>query len=225
MRNRSLLLIILLPLFASYKSNAQSDHPIRDSLTKYFKEKPSISTYLDGKYSFIESFPSKMFGLFMGLNWGGRVDLGFCFYNSYDEPLPPIYLKKGTPLADTFYRNIYFNYTSLRAEYTFYKTRNWEFNVPVSIGVGKGNIDDFDKVGEHYSPRQSQKATIVPLEVGANGIYLIWKWLGMSAGLSYRANLSNFKHYEEFSAMNYTFGVSVRFGTLYKMAKSKLTKK
>ncbi len=161
----------------------------------------------------------------MGLNWGGRVDLGFCFYNSYNEPRFPVYLKKGTPLADTFYRQIYFNYISLRAEYTYYKTRHWEFSVPVSIGLGKGNIDDFDKVGTLYSPRPSRKAAIVPLEVGVSGVYLIWKWLGLSAGLSYRANLSNFKHYEEFSAMNYTFGVSVRFGTLYKMAKSKLSKK
>lgn len=203
----------------------QGQSALRDSLHKYFNEKPSLSVYFDGKNSFITSLPSKMFGLFAGVNYAGRLDIGLCIYNSYNEPLLPVYRFKGTPKADTTYRKLFLTYASARAEYIYYKTRHWEFSVPVSVGIGSGVIYDYDRQDSTYIQLKRTPNTLVPVEIGINGIYLIWRWLGISGGLSYRINLTHFEHFDELSTMNYTFGLSVRFGTLYKMAKSRLRKK
>ncbi len=180
------------------------------------KKKPTLTAYLDGRSSFVNSSPANVFGLFVGYNYGRRVDVGLAYYTTAFSKQYDITINKGTSFELKGTRSTTFGYLAAKVEYTFYKTKHWEFAVPLSLGIGKGFIEDF-----FVSPSKVTKTTltIVPLETGISGIYLFYDWIGVSAGLSYRLNFTNWQYFNEFTAMNYTGGISIRFGTLWKHIK------
>jgi len=201
-----------------FQAQAQSEFKsLCDTFLCAVKKKPSLTGYLDGRRSFVNSFPANVFGIFGGVNYGKRLDVGLAYYTTAFSTPYDVTINKGTAFEYKALRKITFEYLAIKADYTFYKTKHWEFSVPISIGRGNGHIYNY-----HTDTNKLYNYTdlkVMPLEMGVTGIYLFYDWIGLSSGLSYRLNLTNWQYFNEFTALSYTAGVSVRFGTLWRHVK------
>lgn len=196
----------------------------KDTIQASLKEKPGLTGYFDSRTSFTQNSPVSVFGMFGGLSYGRRVDIGLAYYNSINEKPIRVIRNAGLPWQDTLYRTIGLGYVCVRGEYTFYRTRWWEFYFPLHVGLGTGSI--YETWKENGATYRSQHQTILlPIECGVSGIFLITKWFGISGGLGYRFNLTSFNHYNSFSNIYYSLGFSLRTGTIYRMMKGAFKKK
>ncbi len=214
MRTRLLYIILLLGISTGTFAQHNEFQKLRDTFLAAMKQKPNLTAYLDGRRSFVNSKAVNVLGAFIGYSYGRRVDVGLGYYQTAFATKYELKINKGTPLEMTGTRLINFNYLAGKVDYTFYKTKHWEFSVPLSLGVGEGLIID-----SLPNKNSNTRITIIPLETGISGIYLFYDWFGFSSGLSYRLNLTHWQYFNDFSAMNYTFGFSIRFGTLWRHVK------
>lgn len=221
MLKRQILFISILILGYSNNILAQNDKGFKifkDTLLAAFKKKPSLTGYLDGRRSFTNSAKANVFGIFGGVNYGNRVDIGLGYYFIDRWANYPTILNRGTPYEIKANRTVKFNYWAIKTEYTFYKTKHLEFAIPFVIGVGKGIIQNFYR--DTLKLINEINLPLIPIESGISGVYLFRDWIGVSAGLSYRLNLTHWAYFNEFSSINYTFGISIRFGRIWRHIKN-----
>lgn len=194
-----------------------------DTIRLALKEKPGFTGYFDSRTSFTQNYPVSIFGAFGGLSYGRTVDLGLAYYNTMNEKSIRVIRNPGLPWQDTINRTVGLGYVCVRAEFTFYRTRWWEFYLPIHAGIGSGSIHErWTKNGANYH-YQSQ-SVIMPVECGVSGIFLLTRWFGIAGGVGYRLNLTAFRHFNSYSNIYYSLGFSLRTGTIYRMMKGAFKK-
>jgi hypothetical protein len=205
---------------------AQEAYHLKDSIRYFLKQKPKFTGYFDGRGSLADGRPNKIFGIVGALSYGGRLDLGLGFYQTYNEPRYLVFKNKGLPFQDTISRQISFAYTSFRAEYYFYVSKKWELSVPLYIGYGRGVLTEYK--ADRQTFLRDYTVNIVPFEAGFNMVYLIKDWVGLGAGVGYRLNLAHWRRFtysKNFSDLYFSYGVVIKYGTLYRKFRNKLKSK
>lgn len=212
MKTLFFIIIIVCTLSHTFAQNNEF-LKLKDTFLSAMKQRPSLTAYLDGRSTLVNGFKANVFGAFVGYSYARRVDLGLAYYKTaFSTPYDAV-INKGTRTERTEARVVNFDYLAAKIEYAFYKTKHWEFAVPLSIGLGNGHILKMS------NDTLTTNLIIAPIETGITGIYLFYDWIGISAGLTYRLNLTRWDYFNEFTGMNYTGGISIRFGTLWKHVK------
>ena len=213
LKTRFFIIIILVCTVSHSFAQHHEFLKLKDTFLSAMKQKPNLTAYLDGRSTLVNGFKANVFGAFVGYSYARRVDLGLAYYKTaFSTPYDAV-INKGTPIERTETRVVNFDYLAAKIEYTFYKTKHWEFAVPLSIGLGNGHILKMS------NDTLTTNLIIAPIETGITGIYLFYDWIGISAGLTYRLNLTRWDYFNEFTAMNYTGGISIRFGSLWRHVK------
>lgn len=111
-------------------------------------------------------------------------------------------------------------YLSLTYERILFDTPKWQMSVPFMIGLGQAEVDYKDSTSVYMPYRE---ARVVPLESGIRASYKVLFWLYVQGGLGYRqvtgpSSLVN----KEFSGATWNFGLSIKFGKIFRYAKDKL---
>ena len=180
-------------------------------MNRHLQEKPKVSFSFDNRNTFMLGQNANIVGLRAGLEFNGRVRIGAGIHglNTY---IPRIIIfppdSAGLP-PDTLFSQVGFSYLSLFTEYAFYKTKRWEFGVPVYIGLGSASY----RAGTY----EYKKAAVSLLETSLYGQFYIFSWLAFHGGAGYRLMLkSNPAVVGRSSGPVYTLGVKMYFGKLYR---------
>jgi len=160
------------------------------------KKKPTLSFRFDNRNSFITNYRAWIYGVKLGLEFDHKIILGIDFSMLHTG----IYVEQNitenneTTLVDS---KLHLEYGSIFAEYIFYRTKKWDFSLPIQIGAGVSyfsyNID-----GAKY---KNNMAPIIMYEANITGRYKICKGLGVGTGIGYRIMLlSNPKINQHFTS-------------------------
>lgn len=111
-------------------------------------------------------------------------------------------------------------YVSATYERILFDTPKWQLSIPIMMGIGKATVDYRDTSGLYVPYR---KTRVVPLESGVRASFKVLFWLYLQGGLGYRqvtgpSTLVN----KEFSGATWNFGLSIKFGKIYKYARDKM---
>lgn len=198
---RTFFFLVCVGSFIPEISNAQFMDTIRIAM----KKKPSIFGTLDTRNTFIGSRRAEISGIKGGVRFTKfRIGVGYHFlatprYKDFDVNSPEY---SGASSVKQEIR-----YLSLFTDYIFHKSRKWEYNVAVQIGVGRQYYGPEQYTGELYN-----KHSFVLYEPTISAEYSIFRWLGISGKYGYRLGIGG----ENLTAPIYAFGLDVYWGTIYR---------
>jgi hypothetical protein len=88
------------------------------------------------------------------------------------------------------------------------------------VGIGSATVDYKDSTDVY---RRYRETRVVPFESGIRASYKVLFWLYLQGGLGYRrvAGPSPLVN-KEFSGTTWNFGLSIKFGKIFRYAKDKL---
>lgn len=162
--------------------------PMRDSIIHYKNNvEPSFSGSLDGRYSYILGKSVDIYGLRLGADYKKFAVFGGLYFTGFQS-------------KSQEKRFSYF-YLSGIGEYRWIQNYKWQLNQTAQLGIGMANLEFINSQGESTYSDQ----IIIPLEIGANATYRIWKFIGLSAGVGARISVIPGSY---FSAPFYTAGLA-----------------
>lgn len=188
-------------------------------MNKHLNEKPKFVFSFYSKNTFIVGQNARIFGIRPALEFNDRVRLGIGLYGLNTQITRVVIFPADSinAEADTLRPLIQFAYFTLFAEYAFYKSKRWEFGVPVSFGIGGSGY----KEGEFVFRNRS----IALVEASIYGQYYVFNWLAFNAGAGYRQMLkANQGVPGRFSGPVYALGIKVYLGKIYRGIFPKKTK-
>ncbi len=201
----------LLWIGAGGEVSAQVVDSIRDS----FHKKPKLIGGINAKNTFINGFRSPIYTASVGLDFNHtvRVGLGLSLLqvSSYENGRDntPFYTISG---IDTM--KLQFRYINLFFEYIYFKSKKWQFSVPLQVGIG-GSSYKYNFNGEKIT---EDRHTILLYEPTVSGQYKIIKWFGVKLDVGYRIMLISNKNIGgKFNSPIYNAGVIIYWGELYRM--------
>lgn len=180
-------------------------------MNRHLQEKPKVSFSFDNRNTFMLGQNANIVGIRAGLEFNERVRIGAGIYG-LNTDIPRMIIiphdSIGIP-PDTLLSQVGFSYLSLFTEYAFFKSKRWEFAVPLYLGLGSTSY----RAGSY----EYRKATVSLLETSLYGQFYVFSWLAFHAGAGYRLMLNtNPAVSGRFSGPVYTLGVKVYFGKLYR---------
>lgn len=190
-----ILITLLFILSIDSYSQKQKDEFFYD-IGQALKKKPTFSFRFDNRNSFITNYRAWIYGIKLGLEYDNKIILGIDFSMLHTG----IYVEQTIEQDnDTYIVNskLHLEYGSVFAEYIFYRTRKWDFSLPIQIGAGTSyfsyNIDGVK--------HKNNMAPIIMYEANITGRYKIFKGLGVGTGIGYRIMLlSNPKINQHFTS-------------------------
>lgn len=201
----------------SFKSNpdrneARVDTPLKASVRWLFG--------FDTRSSFLLGQSVRIGGLRIGFEIDDADRFGWGFYNLRNaavlEDVPILFYSADSTESwlDTTNVNFSFGYNTLFYERVLFKNRKWEVSAPFHIGLGSIQATATDTTG--FSHRLFN-ATVMPLEMSVTGQYNILPWLGVGAGLGYRAIVTSDQQVREaYNAPIWIAKVKFSLGGLYR---------
>ncbi len=115
------------------------------------------------------------------------------------------------------------DYGSFGATYEriLFDTRHWQMSVPFMVGIGEVAVDYKDKLSDTWSPYR--RSRVYPLETGLRGSFKVLFWLYIQGGVGYR-KITGPDHVvnETYTGATWSYGLSIKFGKIYRYAKDKL---
>ncbi len=112
------------------------------------------------------------------------------------------------------------NYVSGTYERILLDTRHWQMSVPFMVGIGNAPVDYKDSTGTY---QRYKDIRVVPLEAGLRTSFKMLFWLYLQGGIGYRRVTGpNAIVNDEYSGPTWNFGLSIKFGKIYKYARQKL---
>ena len=158
---------------------------LADSLHKAFHGKKSFDVDFDSRNSFVDNRLVSVYCLKLGVEFDKKIAVGVGYAEL--NPRTPIYnkyvfydteLKKDTAIN----KRLSLQYICCYFNYIYYKSKRWEFSVPLQMGIGKlgysylyKGVNKKDDAGYCflYEPEVNVKFTIL-------------KWLGVEGDIGYR---------------------------------------
>lgn len=167
---------------------------------------PKFNVSLDSKRSFISNRDVKTLGLKAVLDFDNRVRLGFGVYFLQSPFYRYLTVSDYYGVQDTVQAKLDFVFMTSFFEYVFLTTKRWELSSPFALGIGDVV---FRNVGMKPQP-------VLASELGLQGSYKVFPFIGLGGGIGYRQILSGGKLIREnFNSPTYSFGLKFWFGYLY----------
>lgn len=194
-----------------------------DSLHKAFQGKKSLAVGFDSRNSFIDNRRVGVQCLKAGINFGKKITVGIGYawlnantpvYNEYS--LYDSELKKDTVIN----RRLSLQYFCGYLNFIYYKTKHWEFSVPLQIGVGKLSYT-YPYKG---LSKKDEAGYCFLYEPEVNVKYTLFRWLGFEGDVGYRLLFQD-NHFVKstFNSPLFAVGVFVVWNELALMAFPKNT--
>lgn len=197
---RTFFILVVSVFIFSSKSSAQ----LFDSIQHSFQYQPKFLLKLDARNSFITNQYAKTQGVKVGLNFNKTTSLGIGYHWMNKRKL-----KTTLPEMDSAY--LKFGYGVAFFEYAFYKSKHWNAEIPVQIGIGRAsysNIENTQEVGKTWMILYEPAMTIE---------YRFLRYFGIGGGIGFRlAVKTNQQVKESFTAPEYIFRFKIYFGDIYK---------
>ncbi len=195
-----------------------------DSIRVSFQKKPKLIGGLNAKNTFINGFRSPIYTASVGLDFNHTVRVGAGYSvlrlsNHKDgTDNTPFYLDKTikniSGIDTTVHPELQFSYINLFFEYVYFKSKKWQFSVPLQVGIG-GSSYKYNFNGEKIT---EDRHTILLYEPTVSGQYKIIKWFGVKLDVGYRIMLISNKNIGvKFNSPIYNAGVIIYWGELYRM--------
>lgn len=158
-----------------------------DSLHKAFAGKKNFDFGYDSRNSFIDHNRVNVQSLKVGVDFGKiSVGGGFSWLTTKITDQKVIHdkeLNKDTSVQ----RQLSFSYLCYYVEYVYYKSRRWEFTIPMQIGVGKVGYA-YNYKGVNNLAYQGYCFIYEP-EVDVK--FRVFRWIGLEADIGYRLLIKN----------------------------------
>lgn len=206
---KKLALLSLLLFTFSFVTEAQ----LADSIRVALKAKPRFSFRLDNRHSFTATTSSKILGFKIGAEFDTRfrVGGGLNILSSYLSK--PVYMDSAGFITDTIPSYLKMTYMGYFIEYVFFRTKRWEFSIPLQVGIGNTRYEYVYNMKKHSRDR----SLIVNYEANITGHYKIFDWFGVGAGIGYQLMLKdNPAIKENFNTPVYVFKLKVFLGEIYR---------
>jgi len=183
MTNKTKYLIIFLFLITTNSLFSQKDEFFED-ISLAMKEKPRITFRIDSRNSFISNKLALISSVKVGLDYQKKIRLGLSFsFLRTDFYIDREIIEDSK--EQTVSSRLHLEYLSLFADYVFYKNKKWEFNLPIQLGGGY-NYLKYKSENKKYI---TDKSFIIIYEANINGMYKLFKGIGVGAGTGYRIML------------------------------------
>lgn len=169
----------------------------------------------DSRNSFVSSQKAHIWGVKLGVDFSGYLQLGIGF-NRHDNYLrKDIHFINAEGRPDIASGKLHLAYISYYLRYSYYKTEHWRFGImPAQVGIGISKYVYNDGAVEKIT----DKRWILLWEPGISVIYKPLKWIGVGTDIGYRFMIKNNPAIpENFNSLTYSFYVSVYWGEVYKL--------
>jgi len=204
MTNKAKHIIIIILLLTINNLFSQKDVFFED-ISLAMKQKPKITFRFDSRNSFISNKRAQISSIKIGLDYQKKIRLGLSFSflrsNFYiDREITENYTEQ------TVTTRLHLEYLSVFADYVFFKNKKWEFNLPIQLGGGYNYL----KYNQNGNKQIIDKSFIIIYEANINGMYKLFKGIGVGAGTGYRIMLlGNPNIKEHFTSPIYVFRVKL----------------
>ena len=218
--------LLILSLFISTVSSAQ----LYDSLHSYLNAKPSITGDFGSVQTFFYGFKAPITYVDVGLSFSGRIRLGLGYSwlkvpkanGNLIEGQMPFYMNKyfSNPLGytDTVNAKLYFGYFVSFIEYVFYKSKHWEFSVPLRVGMGNVSY----KYSYEGKDQVSDKYLVFIYRPSVSFDYRLNRWIGFNTEIGYKFTFTGQRSIRKnFSSPIYNLGFFIYYSEIYKIIKNK----
>ncbi|HBF87512.1 MAG TPA: hypothetical protein DDX39_02630 [Bacteroidales bacterium] len=210
-------LIVLLFVFQVLLSQAQ----FFDTLKSCLHKKPKLVFKFDNRYSYVSNNSARILGLKIGIDFGDKYRFGAGWHSLESSVKENYFVDSMGIVIDTLPSFLRMSYLAVFVEYVVYKTRKWEFSIPMQIGYGNSRYDIGGKDG--FLPfatnvtSQISKRNVLIYETNFEGHYKIIPYVGIGAGVGYRLMLINNKLISEnFNSPIIIFKLKIFLGEIYR---------
>ncbi|MFB6305397.1 MAG: hypothetical protein ABEH43_00130 [Flavobacteriales bacterium] len=180
-----------------------------DSISNSLEHKPNITAKFDSRFTFITSRSVKIVGAKVGLEYNHNFQWGIGFNTLFDG-----FSTKKKINGNKKTVNFQSTYWSPYAEYRFYKSKHWEFSMPVQLDIGKQSLQYEDN---NDNKKKYNEGVIFGFEPAMTFQYKFWEYFGLGAGVGYRIMfLRNKAVNKDFFVPIYMFRFKLFFGDLVK---------
>ena len=156
-----------------------------DSLRVAFHGKKSLDFGFDSRNSFIDNRRVGVQCLKMGVDFGKKITigLGYAWLNTNTPVYNKIIIHDGELNKDTLItKRLSLQYVCGYINYIYYKSKRWEFSVPLQIGFGKlGYRYDYKGLN-----KKEEAGFCFLYEPEVNVKFTILRWLGVEGDVGYR---------------------------------------
>ena len=215
MNKRFFLKHIIVLLFQVIVTGAYAQSHFMDSIYHALGAKPTGELRIDGRNSFLTGAKTPISGLKAGLDFDSKFIIGIGWQWIRDNRKPESY-NSVISISDTLIRKTKLNYLALYAEYTFYKTKHWQFSVMPQIGMGS-TYYSYEHSNNELLNTQTKKSPVFIYEPMMSGNYRITKYFGLGADLGWRFTIKNRRIVKDFlTSPIYSFHFDIYWWTIYK---------
>lgn len=184
-----------------------------DTIQASLQSKAKFTFKFDTRNSFIANSRAEIFGFKAGVEFGKRLRVGGGLNTLISNLYKDKYIANQNGFTDTISEKLSFNYWSYYVEYVYYKTKRWEFSVPLQIGIGDSR---YEYIYEGKKTTENKKVVLL-YEPSISAQYLIFNWLGLGTDIGIRFMLRNNRAIKEnFNSPTYSFKVLIFYSEIYK---------
>jgi|AntRauTorcE11897_2_1112592.scaffolds.fasta_scaffold35447_2 hypothetical protein len=209
---RQTVIVLFFVLTGLAKLSAQPAS-LSDSLRAAFDKKPSFTTRLDTRNSFITGRSARVRGVKAGVNYENIIGYGLGFnWLATDFETIYEYDREGQSIETAAELKYY--YFSPYIDYTFYRKNNWFVTIPVQVGIGWSNLKYKNQQDE---TERTASGFMLSYEPAMAVEYRLFKYLGLGVGVGYRLMIVNNEPTNyQFTSPVYLLKVRILFSKIYK---------
>ncbi len=189
--------------FFVLQSQAQFMDTIRDS----FRGKKSLMIRYESRNSFVDHLRTEVTAIKVGVNFGRKISLGAGYSWLTSSVFDQILIADPERGFNSYVQSrLQLGYFCISAEYVFYKSRRWQYSIPMQFGVGSAKWK-YQYLTNKY---EYDKTVIALYEPGVNVRFKVFSWLGIGGNVGYRLMLKNNKKLSsKFNSPLYSFGILI----------------
>ncbi len=190
----------------------QAQTPMMDTLLSAFHYRPKPSFDFGTRNSFVQNSRADIWGIKLGVSFHKRVRI-YAGYNYMTSDLQAPYAFMGDGKLQEVTLHMKLNYGAVCFEYVYYKTKHWEFSLPLQLGIGESRY----QYAYEGTLRNRDGGLIILYEPMVATEYYIFPWLGVEVDVGLRLMLRNNSAInKEFNGPMYAFGLFLAYDELYK---------
>jgi len=183
-----------------------------DTLRASFRYKPKPTFTFGTRNAFIENSRADIWGIRFGIAYHKRVRISTGYsYMTSDLTEQLFFPDAGATQHVTLHMKL--NYASVCFEYVYFKTKHWEFSVPLQLGLGSSRYEYSYQHADHIIDNR----LIALYEPMVATEYYIFPWLGAEVDVGLRLMLKNNNAIaKNFNGPMYAFGLFLAYDELFK---------
>jgi hypothetical protein len=173
------LLVLLVVL--SGKATAQ----YMDTLRHAFAGKKSLDLGFDSRNSFVDNNLVGIESIKLGVSFSDKIAVGggYAWLNSKTPIFQTYHFYDADLKRDTFLtQRLAFSYVRFYVNYIYYKSRRWEFSIPLQVGLGRMGFKSHYMGSEHLS----DQGLCFLYEPEVDVKFKLLRWLGVEGDVGYR---------------------------------------